>query len=275
MEKNPKDNLITVKQIKELLYKYNIGKRPLSLLLDFGEVTITRYLDGQTPNKRYSDKLLDLLNSPTEMKKALELGKNKIARIAYEKCYATTESLLSSSKNVVIPMSKIDNATKYLIYKLSEVTPLALQKLLYYSQGLYSAFFNDYLFDDDCEAWMTGPVYKDVYYRYKCYGYNPMDRSENMDFLYFDDNFTTEEYAVLDSVVKHFGRYSGKILEEMTQTEEPWRSCIKGKREDDSNYDIISKEKIRDYFKQIVQKYDMLNLADISDYSENLLKKII
>lgn len=273
MEKNCEGNLITVKQIKELLYIYNIGKRPLSLLLDFGEVTITRYLDGQTPNKRYSDKLFSLLNSPDEMKRALESGKNKISSIAYEKCFTAIDNLLSS-RSMNITISKIDNITKYLIYKLSEVTPLALQKLLYYSQGFYSAFFNEFLFDDECEAWTWGPVYKDVFYRYKSYGYNPIDRDDNIEFLLFDDNFTTEEYAVLDSVVKHLGCYSGKILEDMTHTEEPWRSCIREKRNDEASYEIIKKENIRDFFVQIKQKYGMLNLADISDYSQDLIKKI-
>ena len=35
--------------------KYNIGKRPLSLLLDWGELTITRYLKGMPPKKEYLD----------------------------------------------------------------------------------------------------------------------------------------------------------------------------------------------------------------------------
>ena len=50
--------LITIDDIYAILKKYNIEKRPLSNLLGFGELTITRYLDGQLPSRRYSDLLL-------------------------------------------------------------------------------------------------------------------------------------------------------------------------------------------------------------------------
>lgn len=273
MKTNSKANLITKKQIKEILYVYNIGKRPLSLLLDFGEVTITRYLDGQTPNKKYSDKLLALIDSPEEMKRVLEAGKNKISSVAYEKCLTAVENLLSSKK-MSISMSKIDNVASYLINKLSEVTPFALQKLLYYSQGFYSAFFNEFLFDDECEAWIYGPVYTEVYHRYKNDCHDPLGR-DNFESVQLQENFTAEEYALLDSIIKNFGCYSGKILEEMTKAEEPWRTCIRGKSGDKTSNGIISNESIQKFFIQIKQKYGMLNLADIKDYSENLIEKIV
>ncbi|MCR5186573.1 MAG: DUF4065 domain-containing protein [Clostridia bacterium] len=44
---------------------------------------------------------------------------------------------------------------------------LALQKMLYYAQGFYKAFTNNYLFDDDCQAWTHGPVYNTIYTEYK------------------------------------------------------------------------------------------------------------
>lgn len=48
-----KKELITISDIKKILEKYNIEKRPLSKLLGFGELTITRYLDGQLPSVKY------------------------------------------------------------------------------------------------------------------------------------------------------------------------------------------------------------------------------
>lgn len=60
--------LITISEIKSILEKYNIEKRPLSKLLGFGELTITRYLDGQLPSKRYSDILCEILHDEQKMK---------------------------------------------------------------------------------------------------------------------------------------------------------------------------------------------------------------
>ena len=60
----------------------------------------------------------------------------------------------------------------------SDITPLALQKLLYYAQGFFKAFTGEYLFHNNCEAWVHGPVYRSVYYKYKNYGYNPIEENE-------------------------------------------------------------------------------------------------
>ena len=43
-------NLVTINDIKKLMHIYNIGKNPLSIVLGFGEITITRYnFCGENP----------------------------------------------------------------------------------------------------------------------------------------------------------------------------------------------------------------------------------
>ena len=77
--------LITPIQIQEGLKKYNIGSRPLSKLLGWSEVTITRYLNGKIPTKEYSDKLMEIFNNPECFEKILLKNKGKIKPIAYKK----------------------------------------------------------------------------------------------------------------------------------------------------------------------------------------------
>ena len=51
-------NIIKNTEIKLIIEKYNIGKRPLSIILGLGEVTITRYLnDDSKPNSQISELL--------------------------------------------------------------------------------------------------------------------------------------------------------------------------------------------------------------------------
>ena len=57
-----RDRIITIEEILEILEKYNIGKKPLSLVLGWGEVTIIRYLDGSIPDKLHSDVLFSIKN---------------------------------------------------------------------------------------------------------------------------------------------------------------------------------------------------------------------
>ena len=41
---------------------------------------------------------------------------------------------------------KIDFVIEYLLNQCEDITPLALQKALYYVQGFYYAFYNKFLF---------------------------------------------------------------------------------------------------------------------------------
>lgn len=49
------------------------------------------------------------------------------------------------------------------------VTPLKLQKLLYYLQAWNLVFFNTPIFQEEPEAWVNGPVYRKVYDHYRDY----------------------------------------------------------------------------------------------------------
>lgn len=47
--------------------------------------------------------------------------------------------------------------------------------LLYYIQGNYAAIYDKPLFDAPCEAWVHGPVYRNVYNLFRDFKYNPID----------------------------------------------------------------------------------------------------
>ena len=56
-----------------------------------------------------------------------------------------------------------------LIAKGLTVSPLKLQKLLYYVQSWYMVFNGrqNTLFAQAPQAWVNGPVYPDIYYQYR------------------------------------------------------------------------------------------------------------
>lgn len=262
------EKLIKVSEIRSILDKYNIRKRPLSLLLNWGEVTLTRYLDGDIPTKQYSATLKRIFSDSGYMKEILETGKENISEHTYRLCKAAIEKLDTGLPG---EDSKIDSIVKYFILQCSDITPLALQKLLYWAQGFYKAFNCEYLFENDCEAWIHGPVYKDVYYKYKSHGFNPIEEnlSECENF-----NLAETENEILDSIVANFGCYSGRVLEKMTHIEMPWREARKGLQENEGSNRVIKKESISGYFTEIKEKYNMLNYSDIKDYSVDLFKKL-
>ena len=105
---------------------------------------------------------------------------------AYEKSKRSTLELLGGEKPTA---SKVGEVIGYLLFQCEDITPLALQKALYYVQGLYYAFMGSYLFVEDCEAWVHGPVYREIYNRYSGYHFDPIESYDEFDVSkYFADN---------------------------------------------------------------------------------------
>lgn len=260
------NNIVALDIIRQLPKKYRIGKRPLSLLLGWGEQTLTRYYDGDIPTKQYSDILLKIYHDPYFYLEILEKNKKNLkSNSTYEKSKKAVSLLLNHSE------TKIELVVQYLLQQCQDITPLALQKTLYYVQAFYFCFNNKFIFEDDCEAWIHGPVYKNIYTKYKDYRFDLMSNFEEFD----KSVFTANELAVLDSVIKYFGCFSGKVLEAFTHNEDPWLITRGQLLENEPSNRIIEKQLISDYFMMIKAKYDLINYYDIKCYASDLFKKIL
>mgnify|MGYP000854485270 FL=1 len=263
-----KNGIISLEKILEIPQKYNIGKRPLSLLLGWGEMTFSRYCDGYMPTKQYSDILQKIYDDPAYFRTLLDENKSYLKSLqAYNKSKRKVQTLLGEEK---ADSSKIDDIIHYLFYKCGDVTPLALQKALYYAQGFYYAFEERFLFSDDCEAWVHGPVYRNVYNKYASYRFDPEENAED----FSDSVFTTVEKEILDSIIKNFCCYSGKTLERFTHNEIPWLHTRNGLPANAHSDRIISKELIGNYFTAVKQKFCMLTPGDIENYSKAVFEQI-
>lgn len=256
------NDIITLDKIKEIPKMYNIGKRPLSLVLGWGEQTFTRYYDGYIPSAQYSKVLEQIYADPYEFLTILNTNKNKITTITYSKSKTAAEQLMY--KYCV----SITDVANYILNQCNDITPLALQKALYYSQGFYFAFFNNFLLKEDCEAWVHGPVYRDIYDSYKDYKYETIN-----DFQPVNPNvFTPNQKNILDNVIRSFCCYGGKVLEEFTHSETPWNKTRGNLPLDAASNRTIEKSLICKYFTDVVKKYNMLNPNDISEYAVDMFE---
>lgn len=265
--------LISIEEIETILKKYDIGKKPLSSLLGWSEVTVSRYIDGQIPSKPYSDELLRILNDSTYMRHVLEANKGNISDLGYRKVDKKLVDMESIFLENLHGLPKIQVICKYIISLTGDITPLALQKLLYYVQGFYSAFVGDYVFEEDCEAWAHGPVYSQVYYSYSDYKYEPIDKYEE-NLHVFESVLSPDEIDIVNNVVRNFGRYSGKVLEKITHCERPWihaRGELEGSNRSNQ---IIEKDSIKSYFEDTIKSYGMIDSFQIEDYSRDIVEKI-
>lgn len=260
--------IISLEQVRALPERYAIGKRPLSKLLGWGELTFSRYYDGYMPSRQYSEVLKRLYEEPAYYKEVLEQNKEVLgSERSYEKTLKAVERLLSlagTGKD-----TKIDRAARYLLHTCEDITPLMLQKALYYIQGFSYAFLGSFPFQEECEAWAHGPVFKEVYLRYKDYHYEPDEDREDFD----TSVFTAGEKAVYDSVINFFCCYSGKVLERITHNEAPWLAARGNLPLTAYSEAVMPKESLGSYFQAVKEKYSMVNPGDIRAYAEDMFRQ--
>ena len=250
---------LSIQQLEELLTKYNIGKRPFSVAIGLGEQTFTNYLNGSIPKKSTQQLLSRVYNNPSFYLELVEQNKNLLNEITLKKTIVAANNLINRNETSILFLY-----ATYLLAKCGDITPLQLQKMLYYTQACFIIFYNKFAFTDECEAWVHGPVYRNVYEKYRDYKYDaipqPLKAPELM----------SQETSILNLVIEYFGKYSGKILEQFTHKELPWLKAREGLSENDASNRIIDNNLIFNYFTDIKNKYKIVSLPDIQLYIRNL-----
>lgn len=151
---------ILVSEIEQLLDMYNIGAKPLSILLGWGECTIPRYLKGQMPNIENSNKLKAITNNPHVFFELYNDNKDKLTNIAQKKIEGTmsnyietalTESNSIAEKSLIdfysckpniyngmtnFNLKKLTNSILYFINNYGDVYITKMNKLLWYADML-------------------------------------------------------------------------------------------------------------------------------------------
>lgn len=265
-------NIIKIEDIKRIMIKFCINEEALSLLLGWGRETISRYLEGDMISSSNSDILKKINNNPNYYSILLHTNKGRINPVDYNKSTRAVKAFLNKD----ITEKKIDAVVKLILTRCEDITPSTIQKLLYYVQGFYYMFTDNFIFKEDFEASVKGPIYASVKERYEQFGYEII----NGDIL-SNENLKLEdmERNVVEIIIKFYGCYSGKILEQMTKNESPWvltrtRTTKENNVEVNIQNKIIEKDLIGIYFKGLKEKYNMTNLLDVKKYSTNLFNNL-
>jgi uncharacterized phage-associated protein len=101
------------------------------------------------------------------------------------------------------------NAARYFIVRAyedgieAEMTNMKVQKLLYYSQSLHLALYDEPLFNEEIQAWRYGPVCPPAYRFYSEFEANQLP-VPNQDFLL---EISDEKKKILSEIWEYFGGY--------------------------------------------------------------------
>ena len=254
--------IISLEEISEIMEKYNIGKEPLATLAGFGKVTIKRYFEGIIPAPEYSERLKKILNDEKCFLNAFEENIDKLNEVSVKKIQKRFKELRE------IKDSKINQIANYIIIKLEEVTPLALEKLLAFAEGVNYALNGSRLIDDNCEAWQHGYVYHSVYTKYKKFGYKPIDNGIKSTHGVMLSRVSESELKAIDMVINTFGLYSPKTLELISHGQNPWLEKRVGYDENDASSEPIDEDSLKQYFLE----NKLYSEENINNYISRMIK---
>lgn len=266
-----KIGMVTVEEIEKILSMYNIGKKPLSSLLGWGEVTISRYCEGAMPKKEYSNKLKTLADPYNMLFFLLHSDKDKLTNIARKKVVSAVVEVIKQRYR-----RKIDGVIHYFLKSIvvdtgETITPLKLQKLLYVVQGWNLAFNKQEMYSEKIEAWAHGPVVSKIYSEFKEYGYNPLPHIDAFD----ETLFSKKEIKILELVRQVYSPYEAKTLERLTHAETPWQLARKGCKEEESSQNLITISSIKEYYEKVAKENQIDSANDVAKIREYVFEKLL
>jgi len=147
----------------------------------------------------------------------------------------------------------VDDASDYVVIKAgagdSYLSVLKLHKLLYYVQAWNLALHGKRLFDGAFEAWVHGPVNRQIYARYRNSKgmYSPVTM-EDVRPSFRHMSIPKDARRHIGSVLDVYGKYTDSQLEEMTHMERPWQLARVGYAPNARCQVPISDEVMRTYY---------------------------
>lgn len=140
----------------------------------------------------------------------------------------------------------------YLLAEANErgelLTPLKLQKLLFYADAWYMALFDEELTTEQFQAWVHGPVALSQWHRFKEYQWRPIVEDISKPEL------ASATCKHLDEIMDVFGSESATALEIMTHQEKPWVEARDGLPDHVPSTARISKETTKLFYRSVAEE---------------------
>lgn len=261
-------SIISKEEILELVDYYSVSQKYLSKVLGWGEVTLPRYIKGSySPNMENSNRLKSIKN-PYVLLNILEENVDESENPQREKLFRNINQQIVNQEN---EKGKLFKVVDWFLNNTSEeegITHLALQKLLYFVQAWNYVFNGKWIFREECEAWVHGAVYRNVFDEFKSFKYSRLPR------LNTNTSLHKEEIEVLEFVKENYlDVYSAKTLEKICHLEDPFKNARGTLEEHARSESAISKDSIAKYYNKIAKKYsiDRENMINIRIYLNELL----
>lgn len=242
------NHLITGDEILQILTRYRIGKKPLSLLLGWGQTTILRYLSGITPTPEYSKELLRVKDDPQYYYQLLMKNNQRITNVAFRKSQHAVLSELIGSKISLIAQYVVNRAD-------GDISAKRVQAILYYSQCFSLALRGTPIFEDEYIIYSLQMPYPDIYSSMRnngCHVLSIPEQALQEDDLYY-----------IDSIYQALQWYGPEAIRIVTNSE---RADLHKMKVTNNAKKIVSKTTLQEYFLSCFEQYNITKPSEINSY---------
>lgn len=143
----------------------------------------------------------------------------------------------------------------YFILKSNEanrpITNKKIQKLAYYAQAWSLALNNKKIFSEKIEAWVHGPVVKEIYFAYKKFGFSKIEKEVSASAV---AKIPLKDREILDEIWRVYGKFDSQYLEMLTHSESPWQEARAGLESSDNSNSEITPASMKKFYSKKLEK---------------------
>lgn len=245
----------TKEQLLFMMQRYDIGKKPLSRLLGWGDTTVMRYLDGVEPNREFAGRIQELAENPWMYADVLESNKEKLTDTAYRK-----------TRKAVYREIFCDRSTEAMQYVVElaggDIAPYRVMMVLYYSQVCSIVLRGFPLFEEEAD-FSPGQqlVYPRLYQQMMQYGLKLVKPEIG--------SFSSEEQECLRQVYLVLNGYSPNALKALaTREKRRIRRHLK------AGADHLSSEALKAQYENGFKKSGVERAEDLKKFIADALKRV-
>lgn len=126
-----------------------------------------------------------------------------------------------------------------------KMTHKKLQKLCYYAQAWSYAICPEPISNAVFEAWIHGPVCRELYEKYKGYGFDYIPQPKQ------PPQLQPSEVDFLEDAWLTYGNQTANALEALSHSEPPWQIARAGLDANDRSGRVIAPEDMKRYYRSI------------------------
>ena len=146
-------------------------------------------------------------------------------------------------------MANVFDTAKYILERCGSMSTMKLQKLCYYAQSWSLVWDDSPLFEENFQAWATGPVCPNLFLKTgQTFSVSASDETGG------DGDLSVNQKDTIDKVLEYYGGHDAQWLSQLTQMEDPWKKARKGVPSGAGCNNVITKESMAVYYGGLVKR---------------------